>query len=54
MVRNPSELARLEDELEDARGLMKFAHTKGEKENVLRKIRYYERQLGIDSKPYNG
>ena len=55
MTNNPSELARLEDELEYYRDLFKTkCNSKSAKENVLRKIRILEVQLGLDHKPYNG
>jgi hypothetical protein len=55
MVRNPSELARLEDELEFTKTVLwSKANSKTAKEAVLRKQHDLERMLGIDSKPYNG
>jgi hypothetical protein len=53
---NPSELARLEEELEDLTDAL-FASppkTKADKEQLLREIRWIEDVLGIESKNYNG
>lgn len=55
MTNNPSELARLEDELEYCKiCLNNVNYSKRDKEAVLRKIRILEVQLGLDHKPYNG
>lgn len=52
---NPSELARLEDEIEYYRtNLKEGIHSKRTKEWLLKQIREREAILGIPSKPYNG
>jgi hypothetical protein len=52
--RNPSELARLEDELEYYREKV-LNHTLGKssKELALKEVRRIENLLGFESKPYN-
>jgi hypothetical protein len=54
MMPNPNELARLEDELDYLKAELEGYKVKSVKEQVLREIRTIERQLGIESKPYNG
>jgi hypothetical protein len=54
MPRNPSELARLEEELDALRKDMNPLWPKAQREGWLREIRVLERILGIESKPYNG
>jgi hypothetical protein len=52
---NPSELARIEDELKYWRNNLKNGiHSKSTKEYLLKQIRKCEATLGIESKPYNG
>lgn len=52
---NPSELARLEDEIKYYRDNLKHGnHGKRTKEWLLKQIREREAILGIESKPYNG
>lgn len=60
--RNPSELQRLEEEalsdervhlLQEFYGTRYIPLTKEAKENILRRIRAIERQLGIEGIPYN-
>ena len=51
---NPSELARVEDELKYWRHNLKHhVGSKSTKEYILRQIRQCEATLGIESKPYN-
>ncbi len=55
MPRNPSELARLDDELQYWKGILSSVRSlKSDKENALRHVRKIERELGLESKPYNG
>jgi hypothetical protein len=55
MPKNPSELARLEAELDYAwERLTKGYHSKSTKEHILREIRTLEDTLGLEHKPYNG
>ena len=54
--RNPSELARLEEELADLFEQIKDGtkfYPKARKEEILRQIRQIEEQLGMKSVPYN-
>jgi hypothetical protein len=54
MPRNPSEVARLYDELEYWTEIAKSSnYSKSQREEALTNVRGIERQLGIDSKPYN-
>jgi hypothetical protein len=57
MPRNPSELARLEEERIDIINKIHrtkpFPLTKSVKEGLLRELRAIERQLGIKGLPYN-
>lgn len=54
MPRNPSELARLEDERDYWRNNLKHhVGSRNSKEYILRQLRDVERQLGIESKQYN-
>ena len=54
MPRNPSELARLEDELEYWREKVKdLNYSKRTRESFLCNVRHLEKQLGIESQPYN-
>lgn len=54
MIRNPSEHARLTEELADAKLAFTKALPKGAKECMLRVIRGLEAQLGIEGNNYNG
>jgi hypothetical protein len=55
VIRNPSEIARVEDELHYWRNNLKHhVGSKKTKEYILRQIRSCEEQLGVESKPYNG
>jgi hypothetical protein len=52
--RNPSELARLEDDLKYyKKQVASGVHHKKTKEALLRRVRDIEGTLGIESKPYN-
>lgn len=52
--RNPSELTRLEAELEFCRDSLKNGyHSKATKEYLLSEIRRLEATLGLESAPYN-
>lgn len=54
MPNNPSELQRLIEELDDIKRLMATSYMgKSDKERCLRQMRNLERQLGLESKPYN-
>jgi hypothetical protein len=54
MPRNPSELARVQDELEYWKNNLKHhVGSKKTKEYILRQIRQCEVQLGLPSKNYN-
>lgn len=59
---NPSEMCRLEEESEDLKTRLNLLHRqldgamyrdKATKENILREIRKVERELGVESRPYN-
>lgn len=53
-IRNPSEWARVEDELDYWKKQLKVhVGSKKTKEYILRQIRQCEQQLGLESKPYN-
>lgn len=54
MPRNPSELERLEQELAFYKKELSLYEAKATKEMLLANIRKIERQLGLESKPYNG
>lgn len=51
--RNPSELQRLETEIECLKDELKEHYPKKQKEEILRQIREIERILGYDHQPYN-
>jgi hypothetical protein len=54
MPKNPSELARIEDELRYWKNNLKHhVGSKSTKEYILRQIRQCEAQLGIEGKDYN-
>lgn len=54
-ISNPSEYARLEDELEYYKAITKNpAMPKGAKEEALREVRKLEDALGIKGANYNG
>jgi len=53
-VRNPSEIARLEEELSELWSQFEEFDRKPQKENILRQIREIENILGIAHQPYNG
>ena len=53
MSRNPSEMARIEEEYEYAVSKFILAKTKSAKETLLREIRQLEKQLGIENSNYN-
>jgi hypothetical protein len=52
MTKSPSELARMEEELEYYKSHL-TGQSKSAKEHALREIHKLERQLGLESKPYN-
>lgn len=53
-IRNPSELARIEDELKYWKNNLKHhIGSRNTKEYILRQIRACEEALGLESKPYN-
>lgn len=55
MPRNPSELARLEEEYKETKKELKnLTYPKGYREELLRDLRKLEKQLGIEGKKYNG
>ncbi len=55
MVRNPSELARLDDEREYwTEKVRNLGLSKSSREAALAELRKIERQLGIRGKNYNG
>jgi hypothetical protein len=55
MPKNPSELARLEAELEYAkRRLFEGFHSKSTKQYILNEIHDLERKLGLELTQYNG
>ena len=55
MVRNPSEMARLYEELEYHKSfLLSLKTAKSDKEYHLAQIRKIEANLGIEGSPYNG
>jgi hypothetical protein len=52
--RNPSELARIEDELKYWKNNIKHhVGSRSTKEYILRQIRRCEEELGLESKDYN-
>lgn len=54
-VRNPSELQRLQEELEYAKSIVKNpTNGKSTKEKWLREVRVLERTLGLQGENYNG
>jgi hypothetical protein len=54
MPRNPSELARLEEEWAELHDMIKDCRmSKSSKEALIRGLRQVERKLGLESKDYN-
>lgn len=55
MPRNPSELARLEEEYKELKKEFKdLRYPKGYREGILRDMRKIERQLGLEGESVNG